>query len=122
METVRISGKLSPHANIKGSIKDKSNLTASIMEHVQISGSLSPRSQISGSVKDRRNLKATINVPVFEHHDSYEGDYVVVPKADSGTVLETQGKLMTDDVEVIKIPYFETSNLSGKTVYIASEV
>ena len=88
------------------------------MEHVQISGSLSPRDQIRGSVKDRRNLTANLNVPVFEQHDIYDGDYIVTPKAHSGTVLETQGKLMTDDVTVIKIPYFETSNLSGKTVYI----
>lgn len=53
----------------------------------------------------------------------YEGDYVVIPQADSAVVLETQAKLMTEDVTVTKIPYWETSNLSGgNTVFIASEV
>ena len=53
----------------------------------------------------------------------YDGDYVVIPQADDAVVLETQSKLMTDDVTVTKIPYWETSNLSGgNTVFIASEV
>ena len=53
---------------------------------------------------------------------TYEGDYVVTPKAHEETILATEGLVMLDDVTVKKITYFETSNLSGKTVYIASEV
>ena len=56
-------------------------------------------------------------------HDYYRGDYVVTPRAFSATVLETADKLMRDDVTVLEIPYFETSNLGGGyTVYIADEV
>ncbi len=54
--------------------------------------------------------------------ETYQGDYVVVPKAHEETILETRDLVMADDVTVKKVPYFETSNLSGKTVYIASEV
>ena len=55
--------------------------------------------------------------------DVYIGDYVVTPKAFSETVLETKDKIMTDNVRVLEIPYFETGNLfNGKTVYIANEV
>ena len=54
--------------------------------------------------------------------ESYEGDYVVIPKADAATVLPTKDKTMQDDVTVQKIPYYETANPTGDTVYIASGV
>ena len=52
----------------------------------------------------------------------YEGEYTVIPKANEPTVLETAGKTLNKDVTVTKIPYYETSNPTGDTVYIASEV
>ena len=55
-------------------------------------------------------------------HDTYEGDYVVIPKAFEDQILETNGLLMADDVTVLQVPYFETVNPTGKTVYIANEV
>lgn len=53
----------------------------------------------------------------------YTGDYSVIPKAHKETILETKGLTMTDNVVVLKIPYYETSNVrDGYTVYIGSEV
>ena len=53
----------------------------------------------------------------------YEGPYEITPKAWVDQTLETEGLLMTDDVTVFKVPYYETSNLfDGKTAYIAEEV
>lgn len=52
----------------------------------------------------------------------YEGDYVIIPKAYEKQVLETKNKRMYDDITVKKVPYFETSNDDGETVYIASGV
>ena len=54
--------------------------------------------------------------------EPYTGEYTVVPKANAPTVLETAGKTLSKDVTVTKIPYYETSNPTGDTVYIASEV
>lgn len=51
----------------------------------------------------------------------YDGDYSVIPKIQSQT-LETREKIMKDDLEVKAIPYFETSNDSGTTIYIAKEI
>lgn len=49
-------------------------------------------------------------------HDSniprYTGDYEVTPQT-VAQVLPTGGKLMTDDVDIRAIPYWETSNQSG---------
>lgn len=52
----------------------------------------------------------------------YQGPYTVTPRAHNQTVLETDGLMMTDDVTVLEVPYFETSNTSGFTAYIANEV
>ena len=48
----------------------------------------------------------------------YDGDYVVTPDTEDDIYLYTNDKLMKNDVTVKKIPYYETSNVSGYTVYI----
>lgn len=59
----------------------------------------------------------------YVHTDEvYTGAYEVTPKAWESQTLETNGKLMTDNVTVYRVPYYETSNLfNGKTAYIAEE-
>lgn len=55
-------------------------------------------------------------------YEYYEGEYVVTPQAWEETVLETEGLVLTDDVTVLRIPYFETSNLGGgKTAIIGGQ-
>ena len=56
--------------------------------------------------------------PVYP--DMYTGETVVIPKAHEAQILLCKDKTMPDDVTVTKVPYFETSNDSGTTVYIAS--
>lgn len=53
--------------------------------------------------------------------DVYEGPYTVEPKVQE-QVLETKDKTMTDNVTVLQVPYWQTGNEFGDTVYIASEV
>lgn len=50
---------------------------------------------------------------------TYEGDYVVDPLAASSIVLETNGKMCTDNITVNKIRTSETHNDYGITYYIA---
>lgn len=51
--------------------------------------------------------------------EPYEGDYIVIPQADSQTVLQTAGKYLHDNVTVTRIPTYETHNEFGTTFYIA---
>ncbi len=54
--------------------------------------------------------------------DIYEGSYQVIPKVNE-QVLETKEKIMKDNLTVVAIPFFETSNeVGGNTVYIAKEI
>ena len=53
---------------------------------------------------------------------AYDGEYIVTPKAYEDQTLATKNKRMKDNVTVKAVPYWETSNKYGETVYIASEV
>lgn len=64
-------------------------------------------------------LRATEGVPIYP--DTYQGEYEVTPKVTAQS-LATRGLMMLDDVAVLAVPYYETSNESGKTAYIANEV
>ena len=52
----------------------------------------------------------------------YEGPFTVTPKAREGTVLPTAHTLLEGDITVLEVPYWETGNGTGITVYIAQEV
>lgn len=53
--------------------------------------------------------------------DRYEGPYIVTPMTQDQT-LETRDKLMAENVLVLEIPYYETTNeQGGYTVIIADE-
>lgn len=45
-------------------------------------------------------------------YDPYTGDYIVIPSAEE-RVLDTDHKLLLDDVTVTAIPYVEVGNESG---------
>lgn len=49
--------------------------------------------------------------------EHYQGAYNVTPAIEPIT-LETKDKVMTDNVIIHEIPYFETSNDTGTTVII----
>ena len=66
----------------------------------------------------------TTHIPDVSHscENEYQGSYEVVSDPWYDTVMETSGKTMREDVIVKKIPYWETSNESGLTVYIGGEI
>ena len=54
--------------------------------------------------------------------DPYEGAYVVIPKITDQT-LDTERKLMLQDLLVKQIPFYDVSNAAGgSTIFIGSEV
>lgn len=71
------------------------------------------------------NMTGTIGNGIVKYDSStelYTGEYNVVPKAAEEQKLPCAGKKMKNDVTVQRVPYYETSNDTGITVYIASEV
>lgn len=64
-------------------------------------------------------LGIAVKTIVGEH---YSGAYEVTPRAYDAVVLETSGKVLDENVRVLKVPYHANNNLfGGKTAYIAEE-
>ena len=77
---------------------------------------------ICGSM-NTANMTGTIGngiVKVDGSTDPFLGEYEVTPKVDAQT-MPCAGKKMLKDVDIKAIPFFETSNEAGTTVYIAAE-
>ncbi len=53
--------------------------------------------------------------------DPYMGAYEVTPTVE-GFTLPTARKVMSEDLTVKRIPYYEMDNTAGTTVFIGSEV
>lgn len=86
-------------------------------------GVLSGGNTLTGSIcfTNSLRLNGTLTIPLLPEINYYDGPYDVTPKT-SEQILNTTSSYLTDDVTVRKIPYFETSNNTGTTVYIAGEV
>lgn len=54
-------------------------------------------------------------------YDWYVGDYSVTPKVTAQS-LATAKKLMSRNVEIKSIPYYEVDNTKGTTIYIGDEI
>lgn len=90
----------------------------------ELSGTLTSTGRLHGSlVGDNHKINGTLTIPSVVGAETYDGSYEVTPKAWEEQTLETAHKLMTDDLTVFRVPYYETSNLfDGKTAYIAEEI
>lgn len=74
------------------------------------------------SAPGRKNIKVGGNV-IKVTPETYKGDYQVTPLAEEETVLKTKDKYMTDNVTVLEVPFYKTSNPSGgETAYIAQNM
>lgn len=68
-------------------------------------------------IKEEQNIKLKITEGGGGAYPVYTGETEVEPKTIAQT-LETANKTVLDDISVLKIPYFETSNLKGTTAII----
>lgn len=74
---------------------------------------------------DKKTLIGTLSIDRSGDANApvYIGDYEVTSDPERDFKLQTKSKLLTNDITVKAIPYFETSNTAdGLTVYIGKEV
>ena len=93
------------------------------MAERRINGTLTVVRRINGQIGRQNRIGGSINRAQREYATVYEGPYTVTPLAHYEQTLETANKTLVDDVRVLKVPYYETSNLyDGITVYIAEDI
>ncbi len=119
-EESKLQGKVTISKEIgelKGTILSTSNLIGKTVEESKLQGIISIPKETSKDFK----LQGTITLPrEINLKDYYDGPYEVIPKIIS-QIMNTEDKVMKENLVVSAIPYFETSNLTGKTVYIGGE-
>lgn len=76
------------------------------------------------TVKDPVKLKVKPVIHINRTQgEPYTGATTVMPNAFEDTVLETKNKIVSENIKVTKIPYFEVGSTieGGNVVYIAGE-
>ena len=107
----RLVGTIEQIDNLKGTI----DISLSNVSVGQLKAVVSNTVSLIGKLNSTNKLQGIISA--IEPVESYKGDYAITPKIDS-QIMRTKNKKMEDNITVLAIPYYETSNLTGKTVYI----
>ena len=118
-EAGALRGTISTNTELRGQISLETQLTGTLTAPQTLTGIITVPTVLKGTINPTPNLKGTIAIS-SSSQGIYQGNYTVTPKVTSQK-LQTKDKLMKDDVVVLEIPYYETSNISGKTVYIGGE-
>jgi len=117
---VTLTGVINGYSELVGSIQSAHFLYGIINPSPQITGQISGGrvGNLTGTLQSNETISGTITFAGVE--EPYQGSYEITPKTHSQT-LPTENKIMKENVFILEIPYYETSNLSGKTVYIGGE-
>ena len=125
----KLTGQLKEIGLIEGSLSsiDKMNLTGelSILTNT-LTGILAFKKSgllvgTLASIEDKILSGNIVKPEVSSTVPDYQGEYVIIPKPFNNKVLKTSGFKMNNNVTVLKIPYYQTSNETGYTVYIGGE-
>lgn len=127
--TVTVGATLSHDISVAASVRvDRPGVTVAAAEADRI---ITAEATVSKASVDASASIAAAEVEAeaeivtrIQHGDfqTYAGPHEVTPKAAAAQVLETARKVVLQDITVHEVPYWETSNQSGKTAFIASEV
>ena len=120
-----LNGSLEQINNLEGSLNIESELTGALSTVDSVlTGELvtDETYELVGSLStEELSLNGKLHIPPEVPIENYQGNYTVVSKPFKVNTLNTSGLRMTQDITVEKIPYYETGNESGYTVYIGGE-
>lgn len=86
-----------------------------IVKSINLGGVIAAKATLGGSLQKDASLAGIVQMPVgFE---KYKGEYVITPKLDK-QIVEAKDKVMSDDITIKSIPYYEVSNTHGGTTFI----
>lgn len=121
-----LNGVLKENNKLSGFLStiEGSQLTGGLVTTQTLKGQLvlSESNMLSGNLHTAAApLNGNISIPFEIPTDPYEGEYTVESKPFKSKTIPTQGLKMLHDIIVLEIPYYETGNESGYTVYIGGE-
>lgn len=78
-----------------------------------ISGTLATIQTVTGIVSEMDTVSGGITVGGRGDYPEYDGAYEITPLPGTDQILATAGRVLTENVNVLEIPYYETTNESG---------
>ena len=78
-----------------------------------------PQAKLTVYSPTQVSFSSSSYIKTIDGHDEYEGAYVVIPSTDD-QILDTNNKVMTQDLTVEAIPTWQTSNEYGITFIIGN--
>jgi hypothetical protein len=109
--------KINDTGCIKGVLTTSNIIKTKLNENCALKGKISPAPEIKGKISDVGNVKYKAYICSSDSAPIYTGTYQITPRVNAQS-LQTANRLLQRDVLVEEIPYFETSNEYGDTVYI----
>ena len=89
--------------------------------HGSVSGKISGGGKMRGSISYAGTIGGAISAGA--PRNVYSGVYKITPKTSKEVVLDTAKKYLEQDITVLKVPFYQTSNeQGGTTIYIGDEV
>ena len=119
-----LNGQIKEDSKLYGFLtSDNFGLTGSLSNNEILVGQLiSQELNLQGNLSfNNISMEGNLTIPPEIPTDIYEGEYTVVSKPFQTSEIPTQGLKMKENVVVLEIPYYKTSNVSGYTVYIGGE-
>ena len=80
--------------------------------------------KIIGEIKLQPKIVGELKYSTYEVYEAetYKGDYEFTPLPFQEQILDTENKILKENIKIKEIPYYETSNVYGDTVYIGSQI
>lgn len=80
--------------------------------------------KLLGTLELKPKLFGSLKYSTYEIYEAetYKGEYEFTPLPFQEQILDTKNKILKEDLKIKEIPYYETSNVYGDTVYIGSQI
>lgn len=96
--------------------------TGTLIAEASLCGDLTGISELSGSLTSEiMSLEGSLSTTLRQESPEYAGPYNVIPSAADDITLPTADRHVSHDINVVKIPRYETSNLGGGYTFIIAE-
>lgn len=115
--TEQIVGALSNADGVTGRIYSDGGAVGAIAPSEEMYAEMESEGHLVGDLVGESVMQGEVVIGNCIEAPPYKGDYVITPKVDAQT-MQTRARYMLDDVTVKAIPYYETANTYGTTIYI----
>ncbi len=117
----QIKANINIQNQLNAQIKNVENVVSRIENSDQIKATIGIQKQLNTRIeKAERTFSGTVTIADLIT-DEYTGETVITPSSYFDQELETKGKVVKENITVKQTPYYETTNSTGKTIYIGNE-